>query len=71
MQAGVNGPFAYVVKPDQTVEARPLTVGPSVDGFTIIERGLAPGEEVVREGQVKLEPGTKISASDTALPTAS
>ncbi|HRE81625.1 MAG TPA: efflux RND transporter periplasmic adaptor subunit [Opitutaceae bacterium] len=61
VQAGINGPFAYVIKSDQTVEARPLKVGPSVEGLSVIEEGLKSGERVVRDGQSKLQPGAKVS----------
>ena len=61
VQAGIGGPFAYVIKPDQSVEARALKVGPSVDGVSIVEDGLKSGERVVRDGQSKLQPGAKVS----------
>lgn len=67
VQPGLDGPFAYVVKPDSTVEARPLQLGPTVNGFTVITGGLKAGEPVVREGQNKLQPGTRI---ETAKPAA-
>jgi multidrug efflux system membrane fusion protein len=61
-QAGLDGPFAYVVQPDQTVVARPIKPGPTVAGFTVIESGLKPGERVVRDGQSKLQPGSRVAA---------
>lgn len=67
VQPGLNGPFAYVVKADSTVEARNLTLGPAVEGITVITAGLAAGERVVREGQNKLEPGALVSASAPAV----
>lgn len=65
VQSGLDSPFAYVVKADNTVEARPVKPGPTVDAFTIIESGLKPGERVVRDGQSKLQPGARIAAEDT------
>lgn len=65
VQPGLDSPFAYVVKADQTVEARSIKPGPIVAGFTIIESGLAPGERVVSDGQSKLSPGTRVSTEDT------
>jgi multidrug efflux system membrane fusion protein len=68
-QAGLEGPFAYVVQPDQTVVARPIKPGPTVAGFTVIESGLKPGERVVRDGQSKLQPGSRIATETrTAAP---
>ncbi len=60
VQAGLDGPFAYVVKADQTVEARAIKPGPTVEGFTVIESGLKAGERVVRDGQSKLQPGARV-----------
>ena len=60
VQPGLDGPFVYVVKADTTVEPRKLQLGPTVDGFTVITTGLAAGEQVVREGQNKLQPGARI-----------
>jgi multidrug efflux system membrane fusion protein len=56
VQAGQNGQFVYVVKPDRTVEARPVTVGQRVDQDLVIQSGLAAGEVVVTEGQLRLAP---------------
>jgi membrane fusion protein, multidrug efflux system len=56
VQAGQNGQFIYVVKPDRTVEARPVTVGQRVDQDLVIQQGLAAGEVVVTEGQLRLAP---------------
>jgi multidrug efflux system membrane fusion protein len=48
------------VKDDMTVEMRPVTTGPTVDGFAVIEKGLKVGEVVVTEGQLRLFPGAKV-----------
>ncbi len=61
INAGLNGPFAYVVKADKTVEPRNLVLGPRVDDTTLIDEGLKPGEIVVLDGQSKLQPGAAIS----------
>lgn len=70
VQAGLNGPFAYVIKSDSTVEARPITPGPTVDAFTIIDTGLKSGERVVRDGQSKLQPGARVATDAPADPGA-
>jgi multidrug efflux system membrane fusion protein len=59
-QHGPNGTFAYVVKSDQSVEQRPIKVGYSRDGVTVVEAGLAFDEVVVLDGQYKLRPGTRV-----------
>ncbi|MBI1847700.1 MAG: efflux RND transporter periplasmic adaptor subunit [Candidatus Rokubacteria bacterium] len=60
VQAGQQGPFVFVVKPDQTVESRQVGVGRRLARTTIIERGLRPGERVVTDGQLRLVPGAKV-----------
>lgn len=62
MQAGQRGQFVYVVKADKTVEPREVTVGPTVAGKAVIEKGLQPGETVVTDGQLRLYPGARIQA---------
>jgi membrane fusion protein, multidrug efflux system len=54
VQTGQAGPFVFVVKPDQTVESRPVTPGMRVNGEIVIESGLTPGETIVTEGQLRL-----------------
>ena len=62
VQDGQNGPFIFVVKQDQTVEARPVTIGPSRQGQTLVEKGVLPGETVVVDGQVRLTIGAKVES---------
>lgn len=62
VNAGLDGQFCYVVKADQTVEARSVKTGPENENRIIIEEGLKAGEKVVRVGQNKLSPGAKVSA---------
>jgi len=61
IQAGQQGSFVYVVKPDQSVEPRPVTAGQTFSGKVILEKGVAAGETVVTDGQSRLFPGAKIS----------
>lgn len=58
IQNGQQGPFVFVIKPDMSVEARPVVVNRSTDGQAVIDKGLAPGEQVVTDGQLRLIPGT-------------
>ena len=60
VQAGQQGQFIYVVKADQGVERRDVTVGPVVGRQVIIEKGVSPGETVVVDGQLRLFPGAHI-----------
>jgi multidrug efflux system membrane fusion protein len=60
VQTGQNGSFVYVVKPDRSVENRPIVTGARVNQDMVIDRGLDPGETVVTEGQLRLAPGSKV-----------
>ena len=60
VQMGQKGSFVYVVKPDKTVEIRPVTPGDPLDNQVVIKKGLTSGEEVVVDGQFNLTPGALI-----------
>jgi multidrug efflux system membrane fusion protein len=60
IQSGQKGQFAFVVKPDQTVETRVVTVGQTIDNQIVVESGISPGETVVTDGQLRLFPGAHI-----------
>ncbi len=61
VQAGPEGQYVYVVKSDQTVEMRPVTVARTAARETILKSGVKPGETVVTDGQLRLVPGSRIS----------
>jgi len=63
LQRGPNSLYAYVVKPDLSVERRTIRVGSVRDGRAVIEAGLSPGERVVVDGQFKLRPGAKVAVT--------
>ena len=60
VQTGQSGAYVYVVAKDQTVEQRPVTVGFSLGGESVIDTGLQVGETVVTDGQLRLKPGAAI-----------
>jgi len=64
VQSGQNGDFVYVVKSDQTVEPRVIQAGRALERTMIIEKGIAPGETVVIDGQLRLFPGARIKPVD-------
>ena len=66
LQRGPDAYYAYIVKPDSTVEARPLKVGHVSNGAAIVAGGLAAGEKVVTAGQYRLQPGARVAANSTA-----
>jgi len=58
---GPTGPYVFVVKPDMTVELRPIKAARTEGDDTVVSEGLSPGEQVVTVGQLRLAPGTKVS----------
>jgi membrane fusion protein, multidrug efflux system len=62
IQPGQQGPYVFVVKPDQTVESRLVTPGVRLGAETIVDKGLKPAERVVTDGQLRLVPGARIEA---------
>ncbi|MDB6152201.1 MAG: efflux transporter periplasmic adaptor subunit, partial [Chthoniobacteraceae bacterium] len=63
VQRGPESSYAFVIKPDQTVELRPVKVAQIAEGQALIEDGLAAGEHVVVDGQYKLQPGSHVVLS--------
>src|SRR6266581_2373812 len=61
VQQGSKGPYAYVVNPDSTVSIRPIKVAQISDGQALIDSGLKANEQVVVDGQYKLQPGTRVT----------
>ena len=62
VQTGQQGSYAFVVKPDQTVEQRELVAEPAGEAGTIVSRGVAAGETVVVDGQLGLVAGARVQA---------
>jgi membrane fusion protein, multidrug efflux system len=67
VQVGQEGQHVFVVQPDKRVEVRPVTLGTSSGGEAVIVKGLAAGEQIVREGQFLLGPGSRIEIKETAV----
>jgi multidrug efflux system membrane fusion protein len=68
VQTGQQGQYVFVVNPDNTVEMRPVQVGRTVDGETVVTSGLQAGERVVTDGQMKLTPGTAVQEAGAGPP---
>jgi membrane fusion protein, multidrug efflux system len=60
VQTGARGDFIYVVKSDMSAEQRPVKVARTIGGDAVISSGIAPGETVVTDGQLRLIPGMKV-----------
>ena len=70
VQRGAPGTFVYVVKPDETVAAQPVTLGPGDDQRIVVTKGLEPGQIVVVDGADRLKDGAKVRVTRSAAPAA-
>src|SRR5882724_7360444 len=61
VQQGPQGAYAYVVNADTSVAIRPIKVAQISEGQALIDSGLAANEQVVVDGQYKLQPGTRVT----------
>ena len=62
VQHGAEGLFVYVVKPDSTVERRPVKIGYQDERVSVLTDGVAPGDHVILSGQLRVQPGMKVDA---------
>jgi membrane fusion protein, multidrug efflux system len=62
VQRGPNGLYTWVVKPDNTVDQRNIETIPVDNNLTIVTKGVAAGEQVVVDGQYRLEAGSRVDA---------
>jgi multidrug efflux system membrane fusion protein len=60
IQFSQQGRYVIIVKPDQTVEFRPVEIGDSLAQEMVIKKGVQPGEQIVTSGQLRLQPGAKV-----------
>ena len=66
VQRGPKGEYLFVVKPDQTVEMRSVTVAETEHDLAAIDKGLSAGEQIVVDGQYRLDQGTKVRLEPAA-----
>ena len=66
VQAGQDGSYVFVVKPDDTVDYRTVKIERSEGQDAVVASGLEPGERVVTTGFVRLAAGVKVSVEDAA-----
>jgi multidrug efflux system membrane fusion protein len=60
VQTGQSGRYVFVVRPDLSVESRPVVAGETTGGETVMEKGIQAGERVVTDGQLRLVPGARV-----------
>jgi membrane fusion protein, multidrug efflux system len=70
VQQGPQGQYVFVVGPDHKVSMQPVSVRETLNGESLIEKGLSAGETVVVRGQYRLTPGTVVSLADPNNPAA-
>jgi membrane fusion protein, multidrug efflux system len=63
IQHGTEGLYAYVVNQDNKAELRKVKISQSIDGRSVVESGLSPGEQVITGGQYKVQPGTLVGTA--------
>jgi multidrug efflux system membrane fusion protein len=72
VQHGTDGLYAFSVNQENKAELRTIKVSQSIDGRSVIESGLSPGQQVITSGQYKVAPGalvsTAVASSDPAQP---
>jgi membrane fusion protein, multidrug efflux system len=65
VQTGQQGTYVFVVHADQTVELRPVTVARLAGDDTVVQTGVASGDDVVTDGHLRLVPGSRISVKNS------
>jgi multidrug efflux system membrane fusion protein len=69
VQRGPQGLFVWGIGADDSVQMRPITLGPPTDDLAIVAAGIEAGDRVVIEGAYKLLPGAKVAVSPATEPT--
>jgi multidrug efflux system membrane fusion protein len=70
VQTGENGLFVFVVTSEKTVQLKPVKIGKSYGGETVVESGVSAGEQVVTDGHLRLIPGSSVEISSELKPQA-
>ena len=66
VQHSTDGLYAYTVNQDNKAELRKITVSYSIDGRSVIEKGLSPGQTVITGGQFRVQPGSLVTTAVAA-----
>jgi len=68
VQRGAQGTYVYALKEDNTVESRPIKLALTEGLIAVIDTGVKPGEQVVTDGQEKLQPGSRVDVQTPGQP---
>jgi multidrug efflux system membrane fusion protein len=71
VQRGPDGLYAWVIKPDNTVEQRPIQALTVSESLAVVTKGLSPGEHVVTDGQSRLDVGSRVAIKPAPAATQS
>jgi multidrug efflux system membrane fusion protein len=63
IQHGTDGLYAYAVGKDNKAKLRKVKVSQSIDGRSVVDEGLSPGDQVITAGVYKVQPGTSVSTA--------
>ncbi|QOZ53752.1 efflux RND transporter periplasmic adaptor subunit [Bradyrhizobium sp. CCBAU 53338] len=63
VQHSTNGLYAYTVGQDNKAEVHKIKVSYSIDGRSVVDEGLSPGQQVITGGQYKVQPGSLVSTT--------
>ncbi len=63
IQHSTDGLYAYTVNQDNKAEVRKVRVTYSIDGRSVVDDGLSPGQQVITSGQVRVRPGTLVTTA--------
>src|SRR3984893_10719869 len=63
IQHSTDGLYAYTVNPDNKAEVHKVKVSQSIDGRSVVDEGLSPGQQVITGGQFKVQPGTLVATA--------
>jgi membrane fusion protein, multidrug efflux system len=63
VQHGTEGLYAFAVNSDEKAELRKIKISASIDGRSVVEQGLSPGERVIVAGQYRVQPGTAVATN--------
>jgi multidrug efflux system membrane fusion protein len=69
IQTGQQGDYIFVVKSDSTAEARPVVTNGAYRNLTVVSKGVAPGETIIVDGQVRVVPNSKVVVQSTVPPS--
>ncbi len=70
LEIGQDGAYVFVIGKDDKVTLQPVSVAQTVDGRTVVTKGLAAGERVVVDGQLRLGPGSRVEIQGGGEPAA-